>query len=117
MTKDTPIVSAGSCFAFEISKVLQQDNYNYVISERIDDPNSEVIVDGYTPGDDIVKFSANYGIIFNSPSFTQLAEKAFSKRKFQKLLAQVPGGLYTDPYSENVFLKQWKLTKMIMKTI
>jgi len=105
MTKDTPIGSAGSCFAFEISKVLQQDKYNYVISERIDDPNSEVIVDGYTPGDDIVKFSANYGIIFNSPSFTQLAEKAFSKRRFQKLLAQVPGGLYTDPYRENVFFK------------
>jgi len=105
MTKDTPIGSAGSCFAFEISKVLQQDNYNYVISERIDDPNSEVIVDGYNPGDKIVKFSANYGIIFNSPSFTQLAEKAFSKRKQQKLLAHVPGGLYTDPYRENVFFK------------
>jgi len=105
MTKETPIGSAGSCFAFEISKVLQQDKYNYVISERIDDPNSEVIVDGYKPGDNIVKFSANYGVIFNSPSFTQLAEKAFSKRKQQKLLAHVPGGLYTDPYRENVFFK------------
>lgn len=105
MTKETPIGSAGSCFAFEISKVLQQDGYNYVVSERIDDPHSEIIVDGYTPGDKNVKFSANYGIIFNSPSFTQLAEKAFDKRKQQKLLAHVPGELYTDPYRENVFFK------------
>ena len=65
MTKETPIGSAGSCFAFEISKVLQQDKYNYVISERIIDPNSEVIVDGYKPGDEIVKFSSG-ATVFNN---------------------------------------------------
>ena len=111
MTKATPIGSAGSCFAAELSKVLQEERFNYTISERITDPDSPVIVDGYTPGEDIVKFCANYGIIFNSPSFTQLAEKAFNKNKQQKLLIPVQGGLYTDPYRENVFFKSVKAYK------
>ena len=102
MDLDTPIGSAGSCFAFEIAKYFQTQGYNYVISERNDDPNSGVFVDGYQPGDELVKFCANYGIMFNSPSFTQLAEKAFGHREFSKLLFQNETGYFLDPYREGV---------------
>ncbi len=105
LSRSTPIGSAGSCFAFEISKYLQREGFNYFIAERNDDPESGVIVDGYEPGDKYAKFSANYGIQFNSPSFTQLAEKAFGHRDFKKLLVRLPNGLYTDPYRENVFFR------------
>jgi hypothetical protein len=102
MNKNTPIGSAGSCFAFEIAKYFQKEGYNYVVSERNDDPRSGLIIDGYTPGDQYVKFSANYGILFNTPSFLQLAQKAFGIRKFQKLLVHYEKGYFFDPYRENV---------------
>jgi hypothetical protein len=105
MDMTTPIGSAGSCFAFEISKFFQEAGYNYVVTERNDDPHSGVVIDGYQPGDAIAKFSANYGILFNTPSFLQLAEKAFGERAFDKFLIQSENGYLLDPYRENVFFK------------
>ena len=104
----TPIGSAGSCFAFEIAKYFQQDGYNYVITERNDDPNSGVLVDGYQPGDTYVKFCANYGILFNTPSFLQLAEKAFGMKSFDKLVIEDENGYFMDPYRENVLFASKK---------
>jgi len=103
--KKTPIASAGSCFAFEIARVLQDQKFNYVISERADNPSEGVFVDGYTAGDEFVKFSANYGILFNTPSLYQLAEKAFSLREFSPYLIKMENGGYMDPYRENVYFK------------
>lgn len=105
MDINTPIGSAGSCFAFEIAKYFQQGGYNYVVTERNDDPNSGVLVDGYQPGDKYAKFCANFGILFNTPSFTQLAEKAFGIRQFNKLLFKDENGYLLDPYRENVLFK------------
>lgn len=102
MDADTTIGSAGSCFAFEIARVFQQEGFNYVVTERNDDPNSGLIIDGYNPGDPWARFSANYGILFNTPSFLQLAEKAFGVRHFNKFLIELPDGGYFDPYRENV---------------
>lgn len=102
MAMSTPIGSAGSCFAFEIAKYFQLEGYNYVITERNDSPDSGIYVDGYNPGDEIAKFCANYGILFNTPSFCQLAEKAFGLRSFNKLLFNSNMGYYLDPYRENV---------------
>jgi len=108
MSKDTPIGSAGSCFAFEIAKVLQQENFNYVVTERADDPRAGIIVDGYKAGDKYAKFSANYGILFNTPSFKQLAEKAFQVKEFTKYSLLYSSTYYVDPYRENVFFKTQK---------
>lgn len=105
MDKSTPIGSAGSCFAFEIAKVFQQEAFNYVITERADHIENGVIVDTYTPGDKYALFSANYGILFNTPSLLQLAQKAFGERHFQKLISSLPSGLIMDPYRENVFFR------------
>ena len=105
MNKSTPISSAGSCFAFEIAKVLQEQDFNYVISERANTVEDGIIVDGFSPEDKYVKFSANYGILFNTPSLLQLAQKAFSLKKFQPYLIELPNNLLMDPYRENVFFK------------
>jgi len=102
MDKSTPIGSAGSCFAFEIAHVFQESGFNYVVTERNDDPLSGVIVDGYSPGDQYAKFCANYGILFNSISFKQLAEKAFDTKPIKQLLFQQPEGYWVDPYREGV---------------
>ncbi|MDT0602862.1 GSCFA domain-containing protein [Thalassotalea castellviae] len=102
MDKSTPIGSAGSCFAFEIARVFQESGFNYVVTERNDDPMSGVLVDGYSPGDQYAKFCANYGILFNSISFKQLAEKAFDTKPIKQLLFQQPQGYWVDPYREGV---------------
>ncbi|MEW6989352.1 GSCFA domain-containing protein [Colwelliaceae bacterium 6441] len=99
---DTPIGSAGSCFAQEIAKIFQQEGFNYVVTERNDEPWSGLIVDNYKAGDELAIACANYGIIFNSPSFKQLAERAFGIKPTQKLLIQQNDGSWVDPYRENV---------------
>ena len=102
MDMTTAIGSAGSCFAFEIAKVFQEKGYNYIVTERNDDPTSGLTVDGYTPGDKYAKFCANYGILFNTPSFKQMAERAFGLRTTEQILFQQGDGVWVDPYRENV---------------
>ena len=105
MDMHTPIGSAGSCFAFEIAQVFQEQGFNFVVTERNDDPNSGIIIDGYKPGDKYAKFSANYGILFNTPSFRQLAEKAFEVKPFRRILYKKHNRFLCDPYRENVFFQ------------
>jgi hypothetical protein len=53
LDKNTPIGSAGSCFAQEIAKVFQLEGYNYIITERNDDPAKGMVVDNYEYGDEL----------------------------------------------------------------
>ncbi len=104
MDMNTPVASAGSCFAFEIAHVMQEQKYNYLVEERADSPEVDgIIVDGYSAGDKYAHFSANYGILFNTPSLLQLAQKAFGLRHFEKYCCRLENGMYMDPYRENVF--------------
>lgn len=105
MNKRTPIGSAGSCFAVEIAKVLQEEQFNYVVTELGDEPQNEAIIDGYKVGSGKAMYSANFGILFNTPSLKQIAEKAFNEKHFTKYLFQAENGLYMDPYRENVYFK------------
>lgn len=103
---ETPIGSAGSCFAFEISYALQRRKFNYVVTEKINDPQNGVY--GGEPNEEFARFSANWGILFNTPSFRQLAEKAFGDRELPRLLAPftVPPNdtkAFVDPFRENVY--------------
>ncbi len=89
--KSTPVGSAGSCFASEIAYYLQNKGYNYVITESDE-------ADGPQP-----ESCARWGILFNTPSFKQLAEKAFGMRALPKLAEFHPAGNYwQDPFRENI---------------
>ena len=78
ITRETPIGSAGSCFAIELARSLQKRGFNYVRTEsEHEDTANGVFVDHYDPDDTQASFSATYGLLFNTPSFRQLAEKAF----------------------------------------
>ena len=103
MNKSTPIGSAGSCFAVEIAEVLQKEQFNYVITELGDKPDEEAVIDGYKVGSGKAMYSANFGILFNTPSLLQLAQKGFGEKEFTKFLFQDNNGLHMDPYRENVF--------------
>ena len=101
--KGTAIVSAGSCFATEIAHSLQNNGYNYLVKE------SNKCIDGkfeyMGSGSDLPNSSAAWGIIFNTPSFRQLIEKAFEVRQTPKILwtMEMNGKLrYMDPFRENI---------------
>jgi hypothetical protein len=94
ITKQTPIVSVGSCFAFEIAKFLQENGFNYVVTERDD-------------GAAYAKSSARWGIIFNTPSFRQLVERAFGYITLPRIVwsqFQPSHGkeVFFDPFREDV---------------
>jgi len=105
--KFTSIGSAGSCFAIEIARALQEQEFNYVITERPDDIKQGVIVDGYKPGSPYAHGSFNSGIQFNTINFRHLVEKAFSTRDFEPLLIKQQDAAgntyYCDPYREDIF--------------
>ena len=82
--KTTPIGSAGSCFAIEIAHVLQEREFNYIITERADDPSTGVFVDGYKAGDKYAPGSFSSGIQFNTVNFKHLAEKSILYTRIQK---------------------------------
>jgi hypothetical protein len=100
--KTTRIVSAGSCFATEIAHALQRNGYRYLIKEENKGrPGSyEFLGAGELPNS-----SAAWGIIFNTPSFRQLVEKAFEVRSLPRILwtQEILGKLrYLDPFRENI---------------
>jgi hypothetical protein len=98
----TPIVSAGSCFAAEIANVLQERGFNYVVCEGNQAPDKSYVV---LDSGQRAAASAAWGIIFNTPSFRQLVEKAFGERTLPKILwtQNREGELkYYDPFRENV---------------
>ena len=107
ISKETPVGSAGSCFGEEIACAFQKNGFNYVVTEHEKHDGKGVFFSGYDSANPYSRFSANWGIIFNTPSFRQLAEKAFGLRTLPRVLfEQDLGGdkpLIGDPYREGVF--------------
>lgn len=100
--KAIKIVSAGSCFATEIAHKLQRDGYRYVVKEgNKGKPGSYE----FLGAGDLPNSSAAWGIIFNTPSFRQLVEKAFEVRSLPRILwtQEILGKFrYLDPFRENI---------------
>lgn len=105
----TPIGSAGSCFASEIAFNLQARNFNYVVGEELYRPHDGVFSDDFDREKSVAGASANWGILFNTPSFRQLVEVAFGERKLPPILMKTKAGggqeFYASPFRENVFFQ------------
>ncbi len=105
----TKIGSAGSCFASEIAFSLQKRKFNYFIAEKMHRPEEGVFASDIDPKTGFQGACANWGILFNTPSFAQLAEVAFGERKLQQILIRQDGidnkggEVYTFPFRENVY--------------
>ncbi|MGB0682119.1 MAG: GSCFA domain-containing protein [Magnetovibrionaceae bacterium] len=103
VSKSTAVTSIGSCFASEIAFSLQRRGYNYVVTEGAlcEETGARYAADMPEPG--LVQSSANWGIVFNTAGFRQLAEKAFGLRELPRLLVrQTDLGVLTDPFRESV---------------
>lgn len=104
--KGTPIGSAGSCFAYEIARTLQQWEYNYLVIEKEHDGSNGIAVDAYDRSSPFVRFNATWGLIFSTPSLRQLAERAFGLRCLPRIIVKETSkagkDYYTDPFREGV---------------
>lgn len=104
--RTTAIGSAGSCFAYEIARNLQRRGFNYVVTEPEHDGSKGVAVDAYDPSNPYARFSATWGLVFNTPSLRQLAERAYGIAGPSPVLVEERirdgGTIYTDPYREGV---------------
>jgi hypothetical protein len=100
--KSTRIVSAGSCFAVEIAHALQQTGYNYIVKENNKGKYGQY---EFVGSNSLPNASAAWGILFNTPSFRQLVEKAFGHRILPKVLwSRERDGKteYLDPFREEI---------------
>lgn len=104
----TPIASAGSCFASEIAYNLQRRGFNYLVEENFYRLDEGVFADDYDLEKKIAGASANWGILFNTASFRQLAEAAFGEIQLPPMLLKAKykeASYYTFPFRENVYFK------------
>lgn len=89
ITKDTPIISAGSCFAANISKQLQHWGYNYLVEmgrSGIGGKKGEFTTD-----------PAACGNIYNAASMRQMIERAFGEWQPEKILVSRSPS-FVDPF-------------------
>ena len=89
LDKSTPIVSLGSCFAIEIARWLQTNDFNFIVTE----PN--LVSEG------IHASSAKWGTIFNAPSLAQVFSWAFEERS-PPMVVYPLNGKYRDPFREDI---------------
>ncbi|HBC08342.1 MAG TPA: hypothetical protein DC046_12300 [Rhodospirillaceae bacterium] len=99
--QSTVIGSAGSCFAVEIAQNLIRRGFNYLCLETTYDPETGTMMAESDPDNPAVQFSCRWGILFNTPSFTQIVENAFGEKNIGNFLINV-GSAYMDPYREAV---------------
>jgi GSCFA family protein len=94
ISKNTPIGSAGSCFATRIAHQLQLWNYNYIIEE--DDLPDDIPVENLAHTTYRTS-SARVGTLFNIPSMRQMVERAFGDWEPEKIIIQKDGKIL-DPF-------------------
>ncbi len=95
ITPTTKIMSAGSCFAFEIGKALRSWNYNYFVTEN----GPEHLTDEERWDQHYGRFAARYGPLFNAPSIRQLVERGLGLTELQPYIFE-QDGVWRDPYRD-----------------
>lgn len=94
LKKNTPIGSAGSCFALRIAHQLQYWGYNYIIEEDDlppDFPIENITDTGYRMA------PARIGTLFNVPSMRQMVERAFGLWEPERVVTKV-NSRFIDPF-------------------
>jgi len=99
ITPQTPVGSAGSCFAAAISRQLQYWGYNYVLElgkkpDDIEDPSA------YETD------PAHCGVIYSAPVMRQMVERAFGEWIPDKLVLRSRPEI-VDPFRAYTYARDW----------
>lgn len=96
LTRNEKIATAGSCFAQEVARVLQEAGYNYYVTEaappRLDAARREAET----------RFSARYGNIYTTRHLVQLLDRACGTFRPALSAWRRDDGRYVDPFRPSV---------------
>ena len=95
ITKQTQVVTAGSCFAQHIARHLQNAHLPYLITESIMSKEDAL---AYNYG----TFSARYGNIYTARQLLQLMQRVYALFTPQETVWQTAQGEFIDPFRPQV---------------
>lgn len=84
----TPIATAGSCFAQHISRVLSEKGYNYLVTEP--------------EGEDAGVFPARFGNIYTPRQLLQTFDRAYAVFRPTDQAWRRPDGAFVDPFRPRI---------------
>lgn len=98
LNQQTKIVTAGSCFAQNISRYLIQNQFNYLVTEPPAPRLHPKVIKEFNYG----TFSARYGNIYNAKQLLQLFDRAY--RHFEPIETMWIAGThqFIDPFRPNI---------------
>lgn len=98
ISKEDKIVSAGSCFAQHISKVLDKGGFHFFITEKAHPLIPEDLVKKNNYG----IFSARYGNIYTARQLVQLFQRVYGLFSPQEDVWEREDGTLIDPFRPNI---------------
>lgn len=97
ISPEDKVATAGSCFAQHLSRALQQDGYNYYVTEAGEElPENERINRNYGV------YSARYGNIYTLRQLRQLLDEAFNGATAIDRVWQTANGGFVDPFRPSI---------------
>lgn len=98
ITRKTRIATAGSCFAQNLARNLQKEDFNYFVTEA----GHGILSDEARQAQHYGVFTARYGNLYTARQLRQLAERALGRFTPVEDVWEEPDGSFTDPFRPTI---------------
>ena len=98
IAREERVATAGSCFAQHIARHLQQNGFNYYVSEKAHPLLPAALAQSFNYG----TFTARYGNIYTSRQLLQLLQRVYGEFQPKDDFWQNDGGTFVDPFRPNI---------------
>jgi len=98
ISKTDRVATAGSCFAQNISRYLQQQGFNFYVAEKAHPIVSRQLAHQYNYG----TFSARYGNIYTARQLVQLLKRADDEFRPEEDIWETEDGRFIDPFRPQI---------------
>ncbi|CAL4869178.1 hypothetical protein MMA231_03469 (plasmid) [Asticcacaulis sp. MM231] len=98
ISRNEPVITAGSCFAQHVAKRLSENGFNYFVCEKAHSliPDSVALANNYGV------FSARYGNLYTARQLKQLLQRAWGNHVPIENTWQLANGNFVDPFRPQV---------------
>jgi hypothetical protein len=96
--RDDPVVTAGSCFAQHVARVLAGSGFRFLVTETAHPIVPEAVAAKFNYG----MFSARYGNLYTSRQLKQLLQRAYGQFEPVESVWHTPGGQIVDPFRPQI---------------
>lgn len=98
ITKNDPVVTAGSCFAQHVARHLKMNGFNHLITEKPHPLFEDDIAQKHNFG----MFSARYGNVYTPRQLKQLCLRAYAEFRPIQDVWQTASGAFIDPFRPQI---------------